>query len=366
MEIMNSSILNTYQIDAAKCTVEPLSGGLINKTWKVVNDGRQYILQKVNDKIFQDPRAVAKNVRLLDSYLKENYPGYLFVAPLKNSRNDDLVGDSTNGYFRLFPLIEKSQTIDVVTSPDQAYEAAFQFGKFTHLLSGFDASQLTITIPDFHNLGLRYLQFEHALIYGNVKRIAACKAMIRLVKQHRDIVLQYDKITTNEAVRHRVTHHDTKISNVLFNQEGKGMCVIDLDTVMPGYFISDVGDMMRTYLSPVNEEEEDVSKIEVREDYFKAIVNGYLQNMHHDMTDDERNLILYSGLFMIYMQAIRFLSDYLNDDLYYGAKYEHHNFVRANNQLVLLKKFLDKEGLFRDIIFQELNRKTFSGINFPS
>jgi Ser/Thr protein kinase RdoA (MazF antagonist) len=141
----------------------------------------------------------------------------------------------------------------------------------------------------------------------------------------------------------RVTHHDTKISNVLFDKEQRGICVIDLDTLMPGYFISDVGDMMRTYLSVAGEEEKDFSLISVREDYFLAIVDGYSSEMRNDLTEEERKWFVFAGKFMIYMQAIRFLADHLNDDIYYGAKYEGHNFIRANNQLCLLDRLEEKE-----------------------
>jgi hypothetical protein len=128
---------------------------------------------------------------------------------------------------------------------------------------------------------------------------------------------------------------------VLFDKNGKGMCVIDLDTVMPGYFISDVGDMMRTYLCPVSEEEKDLDKIGIRRDFYQAIVEGYRSKMHQHLTSTENKYFFYAGAFMIYMQALRFLTDHLNNDRYYGAAYPGHNFVRAQNQLVLLQRLKD-------------------------
>ncbi|MEJ7684927.1 MAG: phosphotransferase [Segetibacter sp.] len=138
-------------------------------------------------------------------------------------------------------------------------------------------------------------------------------------------------------------HHDTKISNVLFDDKNKGLCLIDLDTVMPGYFISDAGDMMRTYLSPVSEEEKDFTKIDIREDFFDAISEGYLSEMKDDLTEEEQSSFVYAGKFMIYMQAVRFLADYLCDDIYYSSNYEGHNFMRAKNQLYLLDRLQEKE-----------------------
>ena len=155
-------------------------------------------------------------------------------------------------------------------------------------------------------------------------------------------------------------HHDTKISNVLFNDSGKGIAIIDLDTVMGGYFISDVGDMMRTYLSSANEEVKDFSKIEVRDDFFKAIIQGYVSAMGDELSTDERGLIYYSGLFLVYMQAIRFLTDYCNLDSYYGSTYEDQNLVRAGNQLCLLQQLEEKAPVLKEIIQSELTRHAFS------
>ena len=357
---MIASILATYGIDHKYSLVEPISGGLINMTWKVTCGQETYILQRVNHNVFKKPIELGKNIRLLHEYIQANYPGYLFVAPIKNKLGEDIVCE--NGYYRLFPFVKNSRTIDVVTSADQAYEAALQFGRFTHRLSGFDSSLLSVTIPDFHNLSYRYKQFADALNHRNPHRIRECKDLIDGVKERISILSEFEKIIKNPSVKLRVTHHDTKISNVLFDDQGRGMCVIDLDTVMPGYFISDVGDMIRTYLSPVSEEENDFEKIEVREDYFKAIVQGYLTDMDQNMTKDEQQLIFYSGLFMIYMQVIRFLADYLNNDSYYGSQYEGHNLVRATNQMVLLKRLQEKEKIFNAIIAKEIKTISLSKV----
>lgn len=357
---MVGSVLHAYGIKFDDCVVETLASGLINKTWKITHGQNQYILQRINNNVFKEPYDVAENIRMLDIYLAEHSPGYLFVSPIRSTRKDEIVRDSDEGYFRLFPFIRGSHTINVVATAEQAYEASFQFGKFTQLLSGFDTRKLHLTIPDFHNLTLRYCQFETAIKHGNIDRIKRSESLISEIKNHQYILASFEKIKKIASVRTRVTHNDTKISNVLFDDYGKGMCIIDLDTVMPGYFISDMGDMMRTYLSPASEEEKNFSSIEVREDFFRAIVQGYLSSMGAELTPEEKDLILYSGLFLIYMQAIRFLGDYCNNDAYYGAQYEDQNFVRAGNQVDLLKKLEAKSGIFTNIISTELKTKTFS------
>ena len=168
---MISTILNEYGIQADQCQVETLASGLINRTWKVTCGNRSFILQRINDNVFKRPTEIAENIHLLDVYLKEHSPDYLFVSPVRSVQQKEIVHDAVNGYFRMFPFIQGSHTINVVSTPEQAYEAALQFGKFNRLLAGFDASKLYTTIPNFHNLSLRYSQFEDALKYGDVSRI---------------------------------------------------------------------------------------------------------------------------------------------------------------------------------------------------
>ena len=290
----------------AHARVKPFGSGLINNTW-LINDGaHEYILQRINHDVFRQPANIASNIRLISEHLKNNHPGYLFVAPLKTRTGEDMIFIKNEGYFRLFPFVKDSHTIDTVASPSQAYEAAKQFGEFTSLLKAFPIDQLKITIPDFHNLPLRFSQFETAISNGNPERIKSATAIISFLKQQDEIVQISKQISKDPDFRKRVTHHDTKISNVLFDENEKALCVIDLDTVMPGYFISDLGDMMRTYLSPVSEEEKDLSKIEIREEYFKAIVQGYLSEMANELSTKEKEHLVYAGKFMTYMQALRF------------------------------------------------------------
>jgi thiamine kinase-like enzyme len=310
---------------------------------------KDFIMQRINHNVFKRPEDIASNISLIGDFLAKNHPGYLFASPCKTISGTDMVINN-EGFFRLFPFIKNSHTTDVVNSPFQAYEAARQFGRFTNLLLGFPVEKLKFTIPDFHNLTLRYSQFESALQQGNKQRIKDASPIISFLKEQYGIVSISEQINLNPGFKKRVTHHDTKISNVLFDDNEHGLCVIDLDTVMPGYFISDVGDMMRTYLSPVSDEEKDFSKIEIRDDYFKEIVDGYLGEMEKDVTAIEKKHMVYSGRFIIYMQALRYLTDYLNNDIYYVSKYEGHNLIRATNQVTLLKKIIEKEKFLQEII----------------
>lgn len=352
---MISELLHHFALDTKEPAVEIFGSGLINNTWLVKTQSKRYILQRINENVFRQPQAIDDNISSIDQYLKKKFPHYTFTSPVRSTEGKSLV-KINDGSFRLFEFIEGSHSYTVLENPELAYEAAKQFGKFTKLLAGFDIHQLKITLPDFHNLSLRYDQYTSATQNTSAERLTKAKKIIDALRPHYNIVETFEAIKTNPSFKERVTHHDTKISNVLFDKNNKGICIIDLDTVMPGYFISDVGDMMRTYLSPAGEEETDFSKIDVRESYFDAIVKGYLGEMHNELTADEKQYFVYAGKFMIYMQALRFIADYLNNDIYYGAKYELHNFNRAINQLTLLNILADKEIKLNERVIAFLNK----------
>lgn len=350
---MVAPVLEKFGLNVEGCTVQQLHSGLINKTWKVITGDKTCILQKINHHVFKNPEHIDHNLIVLKKYLNEHFPEYLFVAPLAALDGASLIR-TADGYFRLFDFVDGSETINTVRSTDQAFEAARQFGKFSRLLSGFKADDLKYTLPDFHNLILRYHQFTEALNHASGERLERASDAIRFIQANEKIVTTYHSIVSDRSIPHRVVHHDTKISNILFDNETRGLCVVDLDTVMPGYYISDVGDMMRTYLSPANEEEVDLDRIEVRKDFFEAIYQGYLSEMGSTLTEPEKQLFIYSGQFIIYMQAIRFLTDYLNNDIYYGAGYPEHNLRRALNQTTLLEKYMELENDFQAIVDQSV------------
>jgi len=346
---MVEKVLALYSISNT-AIIQSFGSGLIHNTWKISDQSKEYILQKINHEVFKNPSFIADNITRIASWLEKNHPEYFFVAPLKTKDAESIVHIPGEGYFRLFPFVKDSCTHDIAQTPQQAYEAARQFGSFTRVLNIFPVGDLKITLPDFHNLSLRYQQFLTAIEIGNGERKSHALSLINELLGYSSIVDEYEKIIAGRSFIKRVTHHDTKISNVLFDKNDKGICVIDLDTVMPGYFISDVGDMMRTYLSPVSEEEKDFSKIRIREDFYEAIVNGYYGEMKDVLTEIEKQHFFYSGCFMIYMQALRFLTDYLNNDIYYGEKYPGHNFIRAGNQAVLLQRLFDKVNSLNKIL----------------
>ncbi len=346
---MIKEVLLAYGCSAETIAV-PFGNGLINDTFKINDGDISYILQKVNTKIFKHPEYISENNHLISGYLSLHHSGYFFLTPRKTLTGEDLIFMQDEGCYRMYPFIKNSHTIDVAENADQTYEAAKKFGELTKLLNKFSVNNLKITLPDFHNISLRYKDFLHAKEFGIKERITKAQVLIEYLESEKNIVDAFEKIKSSPAFKCRVTHHDTKISNVLFNNDEKGICVIDLDTLMPGYFISDVGDMIRTCTPCVNEDEKNISKIHIREEFFVALAEGYLSEMCDELTEVELNSFVYAGKFMIYMQALRFLSDYLNNDVYYGSAYEGHNFYRAANQIQLLKLLIKNDEKFSAVV----------------
>jgi Ser/Thr protein kinase RdoA (MazF antagonist) len=353
---MLNNILSKFGLEPENYHIQKFGSGLINRTWKLtgVEKSEQFILQQINRTVFKSPEDIAANISEIGTYLQLHQPDYLFVSPLVAADGSNMVKDHDE-YYRLSPYVKGSVTIDTVNSTQEAFEASRQFARFSHLLAEFDVNRLAYTLSGFHDLSTRYKQFSQALRTAGSERKLNAQDTIAKADLYQDVALTYERIVKDKLIPLRVIHHDTKISNILFDESRNGLCVIDLDTVMPGYYISDVGDMMRTYLSPYNEEEQDLAKISVREDIFEAIVEGYFSEMGATLTTTELNHFVYAGKFMIYMQALRFLSDYLNGDVYYHTSYPGHNLVRAKNQFALLDSYCNAEQRFQQILEEIVN-----------
>ena len=250
-----------------------------------------------------------------------------------------MVYDEEGYPWRLMPYFKNSITINEVGTPLEAYEAARGFAQLTKNLSGCDVSKFKPTIDRFHDLNWRFEQFKDALAGAKPDRLERATEAIQACQDFSYLVDEYSNLIADGFLKLRVMHNDTKINNILFDsQSRKVVCVIDLDTLMPGYFIYDLGDMIRTFVSPVSEEEQDLAKIIFRKDIYDALLQGYLSEMKSELSEKEIQVIPFAGCMMTYIMALRFLADYLNGDIYYSIAYEGQNLVRATNQLNLLEK----------------------------
>jgi Ser/Thr protein kinase RdoA (MazF antagonist) len=330
-------VLAAFSVDPDVAEVEAINAGHINKTFKVVTASASFILQRINNSVFKEPEVIASNLEYTRRYLSEQHPEYLFISPLPAMSGKTMHYDGDGFPWRLYPFIENTFTVNDVQNVDQAYKAAAAFGSFGRLMKGCDLTKFCATIPRFHDLSLRYNQFGEALANSKHPLKEAAKPEIESALKYRNIVTLYLSLIKTNTLQPGIFHNDTKINNVLFDRTtGNAVGVIDLDTVMEGYFIYDIGDLIRTLVSPVSEEEIDVSKIVVRKEFYNAVVEGYMSEFPLDSGLDKA-CVSFAGIMMTYIMALRFLADYLRGNTYYHITYPEQNLVRARNQLRLVE-----------------------------
>jgi len=331
-----SHILTAFGLSEST-PVSRIGSGHINHTYKVEGEPA-FILQRINTSVFRQPATIAGNIDCAARFLRLNHPQFFFMAGIAAQNGAAMVYDHEGFPWRMFPFIEHTKTVDQLETEDQAYSAAREFGRLTRFLDGCDVSQFKPTIDRFHDLSWRYQQLETALSGAQSERLTEANESIQMAQNFSFLVQQYEKLIRSGGLVQRITHNDTKINNILFDSvTGQAVCAIDLDTLMPGYFIYDLGDMVRTFVSPVSEEEKDRARIVFRKSFYEALLKGYLSQMNDVMSEAEKNSIPFAGWMMTYIMAIRFLADYLNGDVYYHTTYPGQNLVRAKNQLRLLE-----------------------------
>lgn len=331
---------------------EPLSGGLINHTYRVMSGHEPlFLLQQINTQVFPAPQDVQDNYMHVWKYAAAHVPDFRLPAPLLTDEQQLLYQDHASQYWRAFEYLRETKALPVAETPAQAAETAVTFAGFTATFSAMDVSLLKAVIPGFHDLAWRYQQFKDAIASGNVVRLKKADAMVTALLSRERYVQFFETVRTSDAYPLRVMHHDAKIANILFDEmNGQVVCPVDYDTVMPGYYFSDLGDMIRSMAPCADENSTDLEGLCIRGDFYHAILNGYLSVMGEQLTPEEKDHIHFAGILMIYMQALRFLTDHLNNDIYYRVAHPEHNFERALNQLTLLEKletFLEQEYGFR-------------------
>lgn len=333
---------------AGEIKVEKIGEGLINYSYKVTCENKKgLLLQLINKNVFPKPQDVQENYTNIWQYAEFEFTGLRLPSPKYCGKKTTLFIDENENYWRAFELIENSKTLQIAKKPSQAKATAKAFAKFTAAFEGFNINLLKIVIPNFHNLSFRYDQFEESLNTEMYERMAKAISITNELKKRERYKHFYEIIIDSGEFHLRVMHHDAKITNILFSKEsGKVICPVDFDTVMPGYFFSDLGDIIRSMACSHDENSTDYENISIKKKMYEGIIEGYLLAMGKQLTNSEKNYIHYSGLLIIYMQTLRFITDYLNGDIYYQTSYGEQNFDRAKNQLVLLEKL--EEFLFNE------------------
>lgn len=321
--------------------VAPVTNGLINQSFKVTskNTGRSFLLQQINHHVFKEPWKLQHNYGLLWKHLENEDIAFAIPEPKLFPGDTSMYCDSNGNYWRVFDFIDGTSTWHVAENAAQAQTVAETFGQLTASFQDFDADELFITIQGFHDLSARFKQFTQSMESSTQEKKQECSSLINALIEREKYTALYDVLISSDAFRLRVMHHDAKISNILFDEKtGEVVCPVDFDTVMPGYIFSDVGDMIRSMVCKENEDSTGHEKISIRKDFYEAIINGYMETIGHLLTDAEKKYIHFSGLMMVYMQSLRFVTDHLNGDVYYQTTYPGQNADRAGNQLALLEK----------------------------
>lgn len=341
MDNVIGDVVRQYNLDIATFKLSRIGTGHINRTYKL-EGSNSFILQRINNQVFKKPEIIESNIRLAADHLRTNHGGYFFMEPIPNSAGKGLTYDSDGFPWRLYPYLPFSFTLNSAETTDQAFQAAAAFGRLGNFLTGCAVERFQPTIDRFHDLSLRYRQFRDALYHAAADRKTQAHEVVDRATQFSFLADRYDKLVKDGTLVKGVFHNDTKINNVLFDSRSmKTLAVVDLDTLMPGYFIYDLGDLLRTVVSPVSEEENDLRKIVIRPEFYDAVMNGYLSEMK--LTPAEKQHTSFAGPMMTYIMALRFLADYLRGDTYYHTTYEGQNLVRAKNQLRLLELFLQMD-----------------------
>ncbi len=365
-------VLKRFKFQGKYVSAEELSSGNINGTYALtyqLDDGsiKRYILQRINTKAFKNPHELMVNIQLIVNHITAAMARAKVDCDRKtlefvsDHQGAYVFCDEYNHWWRAYVFVDNARAYNSIEDPQHFYEAGRGFGEFQKYLFDFPAEKLTATIPDFHNTTKRFYAFVAAVAEDKAGRVKGLEKEIDFFFDRRKMMNKILELTEEGVLPERVTHNDTKLNNVLIDDTtGKAICVIDLDTVMPGSILYDYGDAIRYGASTAPEDEPDVSKIDVDMNLFRLFTDGFISEIAHTITDDEiKNLPL--GVLVITCElAMRFLTDYINGDEYFKVKYPEHNLVRAHAQMRLLEVFesrYDEMQAYVDTLLKESNEE---------
>ena len=348
-------IANLFAIEGEFLGAEEVETGLINSTWIASfrnSRGKKarYILQRINEGVFGNPLEVMQNVECVTRHInwkvlrvKKDFGGHtLNLYPGRGGKS--FVEGPGKGIWRCYNYIEGCRTYDVVETTRQAYQAGHAFGAFQDLVSDLKPDDIVEVIPDFHNTPCRYRNLLDAVEADSAGRVCEVQDELQRLEAMAGEMDRITNLVEKGELPVRITHNDTKINNVLFDVESdEAVCVIDLDTVMPGISLYDFGDLVRTATNPAEEDERDLSKVTMRMSIFEALVEGYLESAQGVLTELEISLLPFSGRLIAWELATRFLADYLNGDVYFRVKRDGQNLDRARTQLKLAEEISRSE-----------------------
>lgn len=352
MDYLNE-ILSHFSVEV---TIEPYGNGHINDTY-LTGSSPRYILQRINTNVFKNPKEVMDNILNVTEHVRKKIiaaggdPERETLRVIKTKTGENYYEAKNGDCYRMYNYIENSVSYDITETPEQLFQAGRAFGRFQNMLSDFPADKLFETIPDFHDTRKRFENLKNAIKADKAGRAASVKDEIDFALSFEEEVGIVVDALKDGSLPCRVTHNDTKLNNVMFDKEtGEAVCVIDLDTVMPGSLLYDYGDALRFGASTGAEDETDLSKIEFSLEYFEAFTNGFLGELGSAITEKECELLAFSAKLITYEIGIRFLTDYLEGDTYFKIHREHHNLDRCRTQFKLVADIEKKTDKMNEII----------------
>ena len=343
------SAAGRFAIDGPLREVRPHPGGHIHESFVVAAD-RRYLLQRLNTQVFPRPELVMENIAAVTAHLASRGERTLTIVAARDGTR--LVRDPSGEAWRMYELLEGTVSRATARDAADAERAAAAFGRFQRALSDYSGPALHVTIPRFHDTKARITALEEAAVTAPSDRIRRARAVLEALTPHRvTLALFFGAVQFRYEAIVRIAHHDAKIANVLFDERtGEAVCVVDLDTVMPGLSLFDFGDLVRSMVSPAAEDERDVAHIVAEPARYEAIARGYLREMRDQLIDDEVGCLPLFGEAMVFEQAVRFLTDYLQGDRYYRIAREDHNLDRARAQLALLESMREQHDAFSRMV----------------
>lgn len=363
MKTLLESIFNKFQVVSKYESYQEINSGHINDTFLINTIGNpNYILQKINRNVFKDAANLVINKVLVSDFLQSRYKHLTqqeisrkVLCFVKTKDNTFFYEDENSNIWNLSVFIENSITFLKTPNSTIAFEAGKITGEFLKETTDFDTSKLKEILPDFHSVTKRYKQFKESKKKTLKKKIDQALNQINFVEKHIVEMLQIDKAIDEGRIKLRLTHSDTKISNILFS-ENKALCLIDTDTVMKGVIHFDYGDAIRTICNTTDEDEKDLNLVSFNIEYFKNYTKGFFQQFK-DVTEEEKKYLSVSIKMMPYIMGLRFLTDFFNDNVYYKTSYENHNLDRAKNQFTYFDSIDKKYSEIKAIIEGELPSK---------
>ncbi|MDQ3291093.1 MAG: aminoglycoside phosphotransferase family protein [Bacteroidota bacterium] len=353
-------IISQFKIEGEVGSIQSHGSGHIHDTFHIANNQQgspDYLLQRINHNIFKNVPLLMDNIHQVTNHLREKLlaipgsePEKEVLTLIPTHANKWYYHDEAGNYWRMYYFLKDTNTYDIVQTPQQAYEGGKAFGHFQALLSDLEVNLLHETIPNFHNIQSRLQLFRAAVQKNPVNRVKDVQPEIAFIEERAEAMGAILRLGSSGDLPLRITHNDTKFNNVLLNKENKAQCVIDLDTVMPGYVAYDFGDAIRTTVNTAAEDEKDLEKIAVNMELLESFTQGFLEETKFFLTKTEIASLAYGVLLLPYIMGLRFLTDYIDGDNYYKIHFPEHNLQRSRAQLQLVRKLEEQYPKIEQII----------------